>query len=343
MHLKEGVRGYFKLQSAKRGSERFSAPEVSDFRAQYRISRLGLDIVPKGNDFGQFLLYSFYPPFFFRKGFGSGHKNDHHFSVITHTPHYMAQASFPCLFIIDGNPVLLYKPPGKLKQAVIFFFLNSTGGNRYDVMATLPVAAERRFPLYETCRYGHFISVRERMHRRKHGPHQFPRFAGDTLYHIFYTAVFHIELPFIGEMGKLAAAAVFINGTLRHHAERRFLLYGKQFPQGIRFFQQNDFRGDRFSGKRPENKYGESVHTPDPFPMNTQIPDCHRVYFMDSDLCRIIFHTGVSRFPVFHIARSATSLYRYPIRCTASAALSLSAVRWTNMTYSSHSTSIKPS
>ena len=255
----------------------------------------------------------------------------------------MAQASFPCLFIIDGNPVLLYKPSGKPEQAVIFFFLDSTGGNRYDVMAPLPVAAERRFPLYESCRYGHFISVRERMRRRKHRPHQISRFAGDTLYHIFYTTVFHIELPFIGEMGKLAAAAVFINGTLRHHAERGFLLYGKQFPQGIRFFQQSDFRGDRFSGKRPGNKYGEPVHTPDPFSMNTQIPDCHRVCFMDSDLCLIVFHTGVSRFPVFHIARSATSLYRYPIRCTAFAALSLSAVRWTNMTYSSHSTSIKPS
>lgn len=150
----------------------------------------------------------------------------------------MAQASFPCLFIIDGNPVLLYKPPGKPKQAVIFFFLDSTGGNLYDVMASPPVAAERRFPLYKACRYGHFISVRERMRRRKHGPHQFPRFAGDTLYHIFYTAVFHIELPFIGEMGKLAAAAILINGTFRHHAERRFLLYGKQFPQGIRFFSR---------------------------------------------------------------------------------------------------------
>ena len=294
MHLKEGVRGYFKSQSAKGGSERLSAPEVSDFLAQYRISRLGLDIVPEGNCFGQFLLYFFYPPLFFRKGFGSGHKDNHHFSVIAHTSHHMAQTSFPCLFIIDGNPVLLYKPPGKLKQAVIFFFLDSTGGNRYDVMGSLPVAAERRFPLYKACRYGHFISVRKRMRRRKHRPHQIPRFAGDTLYHIFYTTVFHIELPLIGEMGKLAAAAVFINGTFRHHAERGFLLYGKQFSQSIRFFQQSDFRGDRFPGKRPVNKYGESVHTPDPFPVNTQIPDCHRVCFMDSNLRRIVFHTGVS-------------------------------------------------
>lgn len=105
-------------------------------------------------------------------------------------------------------------------------------------MASLPVAAERRFPLYKACRYGHFISVRERMRRRKHRPHQISRFAGDTIYHIFYTSVFHLELPLISEMGKLAAAAVFINGTFRHHTERGFLLYGKQFPQGIRFFSR---------------------------------------------------------------------------------------------------------
>lgn len=118
-------------------------------------------------------------------------------------------------------------------------------------MASLPVAAERRFPLYETCRYGHFISVREKMRRRKHRLHQIPRFAGDTLYHIFYTAVFHIKLPLIGKMGKLAAAAVFINGTFRHHAERGFLLYGKQFSQSIRFFNRVIFAVTVSPGSAP--------------------------------------------------------------------------------------------
>ena len=56
MHLKEGVRGYFKSQSAKGSSERFSAPEVSDFLAQYRISRLGLNIVPEGSLKAQCIL-----------------------------------------------------------------------------------------------------------------------------------------------------------------------------------------------------------------------------------------------------------------------------------------------
>ena len=236
MHLKEGVRGYFKSQSAKRGSERFSAPEVSDFRPQYRISQLGLDIVPERNDFGQFLFFSSI------HRFSSGRISE----AVTRTaiifppsptrPSTWRRLPFRVFFIIDGNPYFSINRRANRSRRLFFFFLDSTGGNRYDVMASLPVAAERRFPLYETCRYGHFISVRERMRRRKHRPHQISRFAGDTLYHIFYTAVFHIELPFIGEMGKLAAAAVFINGTLRHHAERRFLLYGKQFPQGIRFF-----------------------------------------------------------------------------------------------------------
>lgn len=91
------------------------------------------------------------------------------------------------------------------------------------------------------------------------------------------------KLPFIGEMGDLAAPAVRIDRAVRHGAPGRGLQHFPENAHGVAFLDERRFRPHGLSRQRARHEEGKSFVFPYAFPVDAQIVDPDVIYAARAD------------------------------------------------------------
>ena len=273
MDLEEGEGGDFEGNAAEGGGQGFLAPKVMNLISQDRIARMVLHVVIDGDHFGQGLAHFLHPQVGEGELAHAGDDDRHDAAFVADPAHDVTDGAFLRFLVVGGDVVAGHEILSKAEEFVIDFFLNEATVDGDHLVAALAVVAKHCALLAFGGRDGHFISVMPGMGGADDGLHQVFADAADAAHHVTDPALLDSELPFVGEVGNLAAAAALVYRASGHRAGRGGDVDGNETPCGVGFLRRHDGGGDGFLRQRAGDEEGEVFHRADAFAMNAEVAD----------------------------------------------------------------------